>query len=425
MRVGWSKQEITPPLGIELCGYGYYLERRAEAVLDPLFVRSLALQNPSRTLVLVSADIIGFSADMTARIKHRLALTRGLAPHDILLTATHTHSGPATNLVVGCGEPDSQYLKVLEESTIAAVLASLDDLGPAKSAGATARRCPGLAFNRTQAATPVDDALRCLVFHRSEGRPLLAVNFACHPVVLEKSTYISADYPGRMCAELEQAGVDALFLPGFFGDVNPVSRRDRTGSGTEADLDKMGRALSDAVVKSMNQAVPIDDTLSVTAFSIKLPLQELETRGLHQELDALRNADSPPGYRRIVERWTGCVLQQVEQAVAPKEESIDVRCLNIGGSVVVAVPGEVFSDIGWALRKQLESFCPKKLLLIGGAEAMVGYLPSAVDVQNRGYASYEACRVYDRWPFSPRMEAALVSGLSERIALELQGGGCA
>lgn len=415
MKAGWGRQGITPPLGVELCGYGYYLERRAEAVLDPLYVRSLALQNASHTLVLVSADIIGFSADMAARIKHRLAATKGLAPQDTLLTATHTHSGPATNLVVGCGEPDPEYLKVLEEAAVAAVAASLSDLHPVTSAEVTTALCPGLAFNRTQSQTPMDDTLRCLVFHRADRRPLVAANFACHPVVLEKSTCISADYPGRFCAALEQAGFDALFLPGFFGDVNPVSRRNRPGHGTESDLDSMGRALADAFLANRQRSVPLTGALSSHVFSVGLPLQGPAGEQLREELESVKRADIPPGHRRIIESWNRRILQQIEQAKVPEEEFIDVRYLHIGGTVVLALPGEVFSSIGWALRRRIEQLCPNELLLVGGAESMVGYLPSAEDTLNGGYASYEACRVYDRWPFSPHMEAMLVDGLTERL----------
>ena len=45
MRAGYGKTEITPPLGVELAGYGYYLKRRATRVDDPLFVRAVALED--------------------------------------------------------------------------------------------------------------------------------------------------------------------------------------------------------------------------------------------------------------------------------------------------------------------------------------------------------------------------------------------
>lgn len=30
MRAGFGKAELTPPLGVELAGYGYYLQRRPQ-----------------------------------------------------------------------------------------------------------------------------------------------------------------------------------------------------------------------------------------------------------------------------------------------------------------------------------------------------------------------------------------------------------
>ena len=44
MRAGFGKAELTPPLGVELAGYGYYLQRGAAAVADPLFERALLLE---------------------------------------------------------------------------------------------------------------------------------------------------------------------------------------------------------------------------------------------------------------------------------------------------------------------------------------------------------------------------------------------
>ena len=46
--------EITPPVGTELAGFGYYLERRMEGVRDPLHIRAAVLEEGS-VRVLVSA----------------------------------------------------------------------------------------------------------------------------------------------------------------------------------------------------------------------------------------------------------------------------------------------------------------------------------------------------------------------------------
>jgi hypothetical protein len=54
LRVGYGEKVITPPLGIDLCGYGFYLGRKAESVLDDLKARALVLQSGDQSLVLIS-----------------------------------------------------------------------------------------------------------------------------------------------------------------------------------------------------------------------------------------------------------------------------------------------------------------------------------------------------------------------------------
>ena len=52
MHAGFGKEELTPPMGVELAGYGYYLGRKAESVRDPLYARTLLLEeNGTRALV--------------------------------------------------------------------------------------------------------------------------------------------------------------------------------------------------------------------------------------------------------------------------------------------------------------------------------------------------------------------------------------
>ena len=44
MRAGFGKWELTPPMGVELAGYGYYLGRCALSVQDPLYARAVMLE---------------------------------------------------------------------------------------------------------------------------------------------------------------------------------------------------------------------------------------------------------------------------------------------------------------------------------------------------------------------------------------------
>jgi len=112
--IGCGERVITPPLGVDLCGYGFYLGRRAEAVLDDLKARALFLRSGDRSFVLISCDIIGFTVKDADGIRAEIAAAHGLPLANVLLAATHTHCGPATQPLPGLGEVDAVYMKRLK-----------------------------------------------------------------------------------------------------------------------------------------------------------------------------------------------------------------------------------------------------------------------------------------------------------------------
>lgn len=67
MRAGFGKTLLTPPLGVELAGYGYYLQRQAKYVLDPLYARAVLLEDGARRALMVSCDLLGLSAEVCAQ----------------------------------------------------------------------------------------------------------------------------------------------------------------------------------------------------------------------------------------------------------------------------------------------------------------------------------------------------------------------
>ena len=59
LQVGFSRVNVTPPLGIPVVGY--FKPRFAEGVLDELEVNALALAVEEKKVVLLSVDNCGFS----------------------------------------------------------------------------------------------------------------------------------------------------------------------------------------------------------------------------------------------------------------------------------------------------------------------------------------------------------------------------
>ncbi|MDD4744969.1 MAG: hypothetical protein PHN53_10240 [Eubacteriales bacterium] len=75
LKAGFSRIDITPPLGIYLSGY--YEPRQAEGQLDPLLASALAVSDDNETALLFSVDVIGIKQDVLNGMRERIAAACG------------------------------------------------------------------------------------------------------------------------------------------------------------------------------------------------------------------------------------------------------------------------------------------------------------------------------------------------------------
>lgn len=94
LRAGFGRADITPPPGLGLGGNGPE-GRRARGWRTRLYVRALVLQDArGERLALVVADLVHISALLQRRVAELLPPALGISADNLLLSATHTHSGP-------------------------------------------------------------------------------------------------------------------------------------------------------------------------------------------------------------------------------------------------------------------------------------------------------------------------------------------
>ena len=102
--VGYGQREITPPMGVELSGYGYFLQRRCDAVQDPLYARAVAFRQQDNTQLIINCDLLGLGPWMVDAVRGALNQWYGLSAEQVLLLSIHTHTGPTTGGLPGCGD---------------------------------------------------------------------------------------------------------------------------------------------------------------------------------------------------------------------------------------------------------------------------------------------------------------------------------
>lgn len=91
--VGFSRVDITPPLGVPMAGYTFL--RKASAVLDRLELNALAFSDGNGTAILMAADLLDLQDnDYAVELRRRVAAAAGVPTDAVYFHCTHTHLSP-------------------------------------------------------------------------------------------------------------------------------------------------------------------------------------------------------------------------------------------------------------------------------------------------------------------------------------------
>ena len=413
MRSGFGKVEITPPLGVELAGYGYYLHRTADRVLDPLFVRAAAFERDGERYVLASCDCLGLSRNIVREVEAALERDCGIPPSHVILVSIHTHTGPAMKYHGGCGEVDPDYICTVPGKIAEACRAALNDL--TEVTGLRFFKSPirrQWAYNRACRVNPVDDQTRFFRIDRRDAPPMVLASYACHAVCQGSIKGISADYPGKVCANLEERGFKALYLNGACGDIDPVrcAKEERPARLTGfADTICLGMA---------GDGVSLPLTVFGGQVEAKLKLQPLTPEDIRRMADQANERETdPPGGGRVARAWEREMLETSDPDRT--EEAFHVRYLSLGGIPIAALPFETYTLTGMLIRRAPGN---EEALVLGCAEEMLGYLPTMDDYDRGSYASKDAFFLYRRIPTLRGEAERLGEELGKKLADALKGG---
>jgi hypothetical protein len=428
LRAGYAAAEITPPAGTEMTGFiareGPSLGRR-----DPLEARALVFEDAAgHRAAVVACDLIGLGRHLVARVRARVAAATGVPPEAQLFNCSHTHAGPETGVLTTIGVPAPAYLRDLETRLGDVLIAAAAALVPVRLRVGATEVPDGLVLNRVYRRIDQPGRYdRQLVAVRVE--PLATVvAFACHAVALGAGErHASADFVAPLRRELDAAGPPVLYLNGCGGDVNPAGMDSRGAASCEA----LGAGLAGAARAALEVARPVPDAApGVAALQqwVDLPFQPLRPAAEAAALLAAgreRLATLPPdspAYRgtRVTEvEYPLRLLRLHYGSETLPAVRAEVQALKIGPLAVVALPGEIFSSLGRAI-KDASPFAAPRTLVAGWANDNVGYVPDADAYPLGGYEVDLASRYYGYpagWaPEAGRSLVAAATRLLERLA---------
>ncbi|MDR1212635.1 MAG: neutral/alkaline non-lysosomal ceramidase N-terminal domain-containing protein [Propionibacteriaceae bacterium] len=424
-RVGAGSADIDLPVDLPMAGYARR-QGASQGVERPLQARAWACQDlDGRAFCWVVVDILYLNSDMVAQIKQGIVGQSGLDQLTVVVSATHTHSGPRA------GRPEREPGRAIVEAAQAAGLAALADLGPARLwAGAVA--VPGLGLNRRDGSAP-DLEAHCLVASEladSTRVRAVLVEFPCHATVFEHDNLLfSPDYPGHFrdaLGRLLEAPV--VFLQGCAGDINPIFTSHDSPAARQAGLmlaatvgQGVARGLRDAqgplyVNLTWNGVFPAPDQSPwaelppgpITSRVARVKVTAAERVPLERAVEDLEraradwravSADLAPGgqlseRQRLVaaelgRAWAAELRSrppQRSEMLDPHEGEVELRAHLIGlgpDCALCSLPGEAFVATAEQLRRHPQA--PKHLLVGAYAEQAFGYLPPLEEYDRLGY----------------------------------------
>lgn len=422
-KAGAARVDITPAGPMWMSGYAGR-DKPAEGTLHSLWAKAIVLEDTDgRRVALVTTDLVGIPRDLSVAVCAELKKKHDLPREAILLSTSHTHTGPIVGSNLGTmyaldeaqQKRVSDYATDLQAKLVEVVGAVLGKLAPAQISWGTGRVT--LAVNRRnnkepdvprlrergELKGPVDHDVPVLAVRDPEGKIRAVVfGYACHATVLSFYQW-SGDYPGFAQIAVEKMYPDAvaLFWAGCGADQNPLPRR------TVALAEGYGRQLAEGVKAVLDAPMtPLAGKLAATYSEIPLAFADLPSR------DQLVK-DSTSTNRYVASRAKQLLKELTKEGSLRGTYPYPIQTWQLGPDLTwVALGGEVVVDYSLRLKKELGR---DRTWVTGYANDVMAYIPSLRVLKEGGYEGGGAM-VYYGLPtvWTPKVEETIVAAVQEQ-----------
>jgi len=402
LTVGLAVTDITPPVAYRMSGY--FRERLSTGTSNPLRAKAIVLRQGDERAALVFCDIIGLSLDVSSRARRQAAKKTGIPAANILIAATHSHTGPLYfgalrkhfhDLAVAKHGSDPyekvDYPSKLVAKIVKAITQANAAAKPIRLKAGVAEQ-QGLSFNRrfhmkngtvrfnpgilnpdiVRPAGPIDPEVGIVFFDEADNGSAAAalVNFTLHLDTVGGTMY-AADYPYYLERALRETYGDQfvlLFGTGTCGDINhiDVTKKERLKT------DFIGKTLAKTVsAKAGSLETIAEPALAVRSEIVQVPLQRYGPEKVAWARGNIKKVGTRElSFLEQVEAYKILALQMRPGGTI----GLEVQVFRLSSDVaVVGLPGEVFVDLGLAI-KRASPF--PTTLIIELCQDAPGYIPT-------------------------------------------------
>ncbi len=272
LRAGASSAPVSPPVGTYIAGDKQ--NRTFTGVHDDLYAKAVVIDDGKNALAILTIDCIGLMHTDLQRIRKKVAELSDFPVSNIVVSSTHTHSGPD---VVGIWGPDlqhtgvdSSYMDFLTTTAAKQIIAA--DQNKVQVQLRTGESVYGQGWVENICNEEIDRSVNVIQFTDTQGNPVASLtNFACHPTFMDATyTEVSADYVAGFYQTLDSAwGGENLFLQGAIGGwVQPTPER----GNIRLALEK-GKGLAGVAIQALENAeTELENSVDFRSQSLALPV---------------------------------------------------------------------------------------------------------------------------------------------------------
>ena len=437
LRAGAATANITPWLGIAMRG-AFRDVTHADAVHDDLLAKALVLDDGARQIAFVLCDLTMMPRSMMDAVKERIAERCSIPADHVLIASTHTHSAPAT-VTIGFMEEQTEYTAWATRKIADAVEVAVRRLQPARIGFASVPE-PRIVFNRRyhmrngqvhfnpgvgnpdviRPAGTTDPEFTLCYVEGSDGQPLAVLgNYALHYVGTDTGAEISADYFGHFFRAIQHLlgpqTVGLLFngASGNINNVNAFKSWPHRGHAQAARMAKVlaGHVLTEIQLMEMHDHVALGAAIDEFDFARKQTTDEdvaIAEKVLRGEYTYTEGPFSAVTGQPIYPHWAPAYAREVKVLHAlPQTLTSKIQALRVGPAGFAALPGEIFVEIGLAV-KAGSPFAPQFVMSL--ANDYLGYV--ATDEQL-------ALGAYETWPSRSAIGGPGIGQAMETTAIAL------
>ena len=413
MKAGTASMVITPPVGIVLGGNGRK-DNKSRGVHDNLYANIIILSNSDSVVVFIGLDLGGISGNNVSDMKNLISKRYNIEDKDIVVCATHTHSGPnvikvfeslySTNELA---EIDA-YLKDITDKIVDGVGGAMSDMFECKF-GFGDDIVEGYSFNRR---IMLKDGSLKMVFEEYDyedvdciagpnGYPAMnvfkitdlnskikgiIVNYTSHPATAcGEGMLYSRDYINALTNDLKRNyGNDVVILFANGSEGNMVAANPYKPFVTGFDeSDRVGHGLAKAVIE-IADCIELKDEIEIKTIvrKINLPIRKISEEEVMRAKKILMTMNDQDivfsGMDPRVEADSIIKLSKYNK----EYEATVIQTVILNDIIIVTFPGEVFIEYGLDVIKNSPY---KKTVIFGLANDFIGYIPTKKAFSEGGY----------------------------------------